>query len=88
VLYCVLPGRSSGSVASTSSRQDQDSVDLPSEGAGELYCLLPPRNGHSVRSIGDSKHSNASQKDDKLAKSITGRRWRSVLPAAEDWTTG
>jgi hypothetical protein len=67
VLYCVLPERSSGSVASTSSRQDQDSVDLPSEGAGELYCLLPPRNGHSVRSIGDSKRSNASQKDDKPA---------------------
>lgn len=67
VLYCVLPGRSSDSVASTSSRQDHDSVDLPSEGAGELYCLLPPRNGHSVRSTGDSKRSNASQKDDKPA---------------------
>lgn len=67
VLYCVLPGRSSDSVASTSSRQDHDSVDLPSEGAGELYCLLPPRNGHSVRSSGDSKRSDASQKDEKPA---------------------
>jgi len=65
VLYCVLPERRSDSVASTSSRQDHDSVDLPSEGAGELYCLLPPRNGHSVRSTGDSKRSNASKKDDK-----------------------
>ncbi|KAJ1292780.1 hypothetical protein BS78_01G016700 [Paspalum vaginatum] len=65
VLYCVLPARTSDSVASTSSRQDHDSVDLPSEGAGELYCLLPPRNGHSGRSVGDSKRSNASQKDDK-----------------------
>ncbi|KAL5684319.1 hypothetical protein ACJX0J_010704, partial [Zea mays] len=68
VLYCVLPGRSSDSAASTSSRQDQDSVDvLPSEGTGELYCLLPPRNGHSVRSSGDSKRSNASQRDDRPA---------------------
>lgn len=65
VLYCVLPARASDSVASTSSRQDLDSVDLPSEGAGEMYCLLPPRNGHSGRSIGDSKRSNVSQKDDK-----------------------
>ncbi|WVZ61216.1 hypothetical protein U9M48_011127, partial [Paspalum notatum var. saurae] len=73
VLYCVLPARSSDSVASTSSRQDHDLVDLPSEGAGELYCLLPPRNGHSGRSVGDSKRSNASQKDDRRTKpSIEG----------------
>ncbi|OEL25583.1 hypothetical protein BAE44_0013399 [Dichanthelium oligosanthes] len=67
VLYCVLPARSSDSVASTSSRQDHDSIDLAVEGAGELYCVLPPRNGHSSRSIGDSKRSIASQKDGKSA---------------------
>jgi hypothetical protein len=42
VLYCVLPGRSSGSVASTSSRQDQDSVDLPYEGLGSYIAYCPP----------------------------------------------
>ncbi|CAL4936991.1 unnamed protein product [Urochloa decumbens] len=67
VLYCVLPERSSDSLASTSSRQDPDSIDLPAEGAGELYCVLPPRNGHSRRSIGDSKRSTACRKDDKSA---------------------
>ncbi|CAN6291163.1 unnamed protein product [Urochloa humidicola] len=67
VLYCVLPERSSDSVASTSSRQDPDSIDLPAEGTGELYCVLPPRTGHSSRSIGDSKRSTASRKDDKSA---------------------
>jgi len=69
VLYCVLPARSSDSVASTSSRQDHDSIDLPTEGAGELYCVLPPRNGHSGRSIGDSKRSTVSWKGAKPSKS-------------------
>ncbi|CAO2038117.1 unnamed protein product [Urochloa humidicola] len=67
VLYCVLPTRSSDSVASTSSRQEPDPIDLPAEGAGELYCVLPPRNGHSSRRNGDSKRSTASRKDDKSA---------------------
>ena len=69
VLYCVLPARSSDSVASTSSRQDHDSIDLPTEGAGELYCVLPPRNGHSGRSIGDSKRSIVSWKGAKPSNS-------------------
>ncbi|XP_039828769.1 uncharacterized protein LOC120690245 [Panicum virgatum] len=69
VLYCVLPARSSDSVASTSSRQDHDSIDLPAEGAGELYCVLPPRNGHSGRSIGDSKRSIVSWKGAKPSNS-------------------
>ncbi|KAK3148807.1 hypothetical protein QOZ80_3AG0208960 [Eleusine coracana subsp. coracana] len=64
VLYCVLPGRGCDSVASTSSSKDHDSVDLPAEGDGELYCVLPPRTGHSGRSMGDSKRSTVSRKDD------------------------
>ena len=59
VLYCVLPTGNDHSVASTSSRQDGDSVELPAEGDGELYCLLPPRNGHSGRSSNDSKRSTS-----------------------------
>ncbi|KAM0835431.1 hypothetical protein ACQ4PT_062925 [Festuca glaucescens] len=67
VLYCVLPAGNDHSVASTSSRQDTDSVELPAEGDGELYCLLPPRNGNSGRSSNDSKRSTSSQKDDNLS---------------------
>lgn len=72
VLYCVLPARDGHSVASTSSRQDNDSIDLPAEGAGELYCLLPPRNGHSGRSSGDSRRSTLSQKDNSANLSPQG----------------
>ncbi|GJN22716.1 hypothetical protein PR202_gb10311 [Eleusine coracana subsp. coracana] len=64
VLYCVLPDRGCDSVASTSSSKDHDSVDLTGEGDGELYCVLPPRTGHSGRSMGDSKRSTVSRKDD------------------------
>lgn len=64
VLYCVLPVGNDHSVASTSSRQDSDSVEPPAEGDGDLYCLLPPRNGQSGRSSNDSKRSTSSQKDD------------------------
>jgi hypothetical protein len=57
ILYCVLPDRICRSVASTSSRQNHDSVDLPAEGDGELYCVLPPRNARSGRSSGRSNRS-------------------------------
>ncbi|KAM0825367.1 hypothetical protein ACQ4PT_069609 [Festuca glaucescens] len=72
VLYCVLPAGNDHSVASTSSRQDTDSVELPAEGDGELYCLLPPRNGHSGRSSNDSKRSTSSPKDDNSANISPG----------------
>lgn len=72
VLYCVLPSGNDHSVASTSSRQDTDSVELPAGGDGELYCLLPPRNGHSGRSSNDSKRSTSSLKDDNTANMSPG----------------